>query len=259
MKTDEMRGLYVLQHCDSEFLGLVEDHLEGRGIRFQYVRPFAAGGRVPGTAFHADGLIVMGGGAWGAVGERVVPSLEAELRLIRDFLARKRPVVAWGLGAQLLCLAAGGGAQPGPLTASVGQASRTTDDALGGYLPARYPFATFMRGLPVPPPDARVLARDAAGQPAAFQIGENAIGFVGHPGIKPALAEDLVMEFDDPLVDGDGKPIEPASFLDAMRANQAAIAEALIPIMTGLVQVTGLMQPMTPDEQRRRRTIPITR
>lgn len=254
-----MRGLYALQHCDSEFLGLIEDHLEGRGIRFQYIRPFTAGGRVPGTAFHADGLIVMGGGAWGTVGARIVPTLDSELRLIRDFLARRRPVIAWGLGAQLLCLAAGGGAEPGPLTASVQHAARVGDDALGGYLPARYPLVTFMRDRPMPPAGARVLALDPAGRPAAFQIGANALGFVGHPGMKPAVAEDLVMEFDDALVDGDGNPIEPASFLEAVRASQGEIADALVSIMTGIVRLTGLMQPITADEQKRRQTIPITR
>src|SRR3990172_7212722 len=104
-----MRSVNVLQHTQSEFLGQVEDHLEGRGIRFSYVRPFA-GGTIPGTAAHSDGLFLLGGGPWGSVSEPLLPTLKAEIRLTKDYLARKRPVVGFGLGTQILCLAAGGGA-----------------------------------------------------------------------------------------------------------------------------------------------------
>ena len=38
-----MSVVAVVQHTAGEYLGLMEDHLEGRGIRFQYFRPFAAG------------------------------------------------------------------------------------------------------------------------------------------------------------------------------------------------------------------------
>ena len=35
-----------------------------------------------------------------------------------------------------------------------------------------------------------------AGRPC-FQVGENAYGFAGHPGIKLGMVEDLVMEFEE--------------------------------------------------------------
>ena len=38
-----MNVVAVIQHTAGEYLGLMEDHLEGRRIRFQYFRPFAAG------------------------------------------------------------------------------------------------------------------------------------------------------------------------------------------------------------------------
>lgn len=254
-----MKSLYALQHCDSEFLGLMEDHFEGRGIRFQYVRPFTADGKVPGTAFQADGLILLGGGAWGAVGAKRLPSLAAEIRLARDFLNRKRPVIGFGLGAQILCLAAGGGAEPVDLTVSVGEARKVAADGLNGFLPDRFPLIAFMRDRPIAPADARILAVDAAGRPAVFQIGANNLGFVGHPGYKPAMIEDLIMEFDDPIVDETGQPVEPAAALAHCRAVQNQIAAALVPIMTGMIQVTGLMQPLSDAELKRRQTIPIQR
>ena len=37
--------LQVIQHTSAEYLGLIEDHLEGRSIRFRYCRPFT--GKVP--------------------------------------------------------------------------------------------------------------------------------------------------------------------------------------------------------------------
>ena len=42
-----MKTVCVLQHIESEYLGLIEDHLEARSIRFRYCRPFVAGGSVP--------------------------------------------------------------------------------------------------------------------------------------------------------------------------------------------------------------------
>ena len=92
-----------------------------------------------------------------------------------------------------------------------------------------------MRDRPIPPPDAHVLAEDEDGRPALFQVRGNCLGFAGHPGAKLAMAEDLIMEFDE-------TPEDPGPALEALRARQAEIEDALVPIMTGLVQVTGLMR-----------------
>ena len=44
---DPMNVVAVIQHTAGEYLGLMEDHLEGRRIRFQYFRPFAGGRKLP--------------------------------------------------------------------------------------------------------------------------------------------------------------------------------------------------------------------
>ncbi|MDD9878965.1 MAG: hypothetical protein OXR84_16145, partial [Magnetovibrio sp.] len=62
------RSLYVIQHTDAEYLGHMEDHLEGRGIRFTYMRPHATDGTLPATVQFTDGMIVLGGGPGGAAG-----------------------------------------------------------------------------------------------------------------------------------------------------------------------------------------------
>ena len=224
--------IQVVQHTSAEFLGLIEDHLEGRGMRFHYCRPFT--GKVPlprGDALD-DGLILLGGGPWGSAGARNVPTLDAEVALARECLRRERPLVGIGLGAQILAIAAGGGSQPADLEFSVGQATRTSDAALNGYLPETYPLAIYMRDWPVPPPDARVLAGGEQRRAVLWQVGANAFGFAGHPGIKVAMVEDLVMEFDE-------GPAEPGPALARLRAAHRSIEDALVRIMTGLAQVTG--------------------
>lgn len=228
--------VFVVQHTSGEFLGLMEDHLEGRGIRFTYSRPFAADGRLPATLDFAKGLVLLGGGPWGTGGGRAVPSLTEELDLTRRCLELGKPVIGIGLGAQILALASGGGTERSELVFEVGEARRVRDDALNGFLPERYKLAVYMRDRPVPPDDAVVLAVDDSGRPALFQVAGNCLGFTGHPGAKLGMVEDLVMEFED-------TPADPADAMDALRAAQPAIEDALVPIMTGLVQVTGLMRP----------------
>jgi GMP synthase-like glutamine amidotransferase len=229
-----MKLIHVVQHTSAEFLGLIEDHLEGRGIRFRYQRPFTGKASLPQAATIADGLFLLGGGPWGSAGLRDLPTLAAEVDLARACLARNVPVIGIGLGAQILALAAGGGSEANELEFSVATATRADASALNGYLPASYPVAIYMRDRPRPPDDAKVLARDARGRPALWQVGERAFGFAGHPGLKVAMVEDLIMEFEEspPVVDAG---------LAALRAAQRAIEDALVPIMTGLVQVSGWM------------------
>ena len=38
-----MKTLFVVQHVEAEYLGLLEDHFEGRNIRFRYCSAVYAG------------------------------------------------------------------------------------------------------------------------------------------------------------------------------------------------------------------------
>ncbi len=220
--------LHVVQHNSAEYLGLIEDHLEGRSIRFSYCRPFTGKVALPKPEAIEEGLILLGGGPWGSAGTRDVPTLSQEILLVKSCLAREIPVVGIGLGAQILSLAAGGSSQSAPLEFSVGTA-KGESGALEGYLPAEYPLAIYMRDWPVPPPGAEVLARDERGREVLWQFGARAIGFAGHPGLKVAMIEDLVMEFEE------SAPNVEAG-LSRLRAVQRSIEDALIPLMTGLVK-----------------------
>jgi len=230
-----MNLLNVLQHTSADYLGLMEDHLEGRRIRFRYFRPFTEQGAIPGPGDACDGLILLGGGPWGSAGGRDVPTLGQEVALTRGMLDQGKPVLGIGLGAQILAIAGGGGSAPGELAFEVAYARRVKDDALAGFLPERIPHAVYMRDRPLPPADAQVLAEDEQGRPAIFQLGTNALGFTGHPGFKTAMAEDLIMEFHE-------APENPASQLEKLQLMVREIEDALVPIMTGIIKVTGLMQ-----------------
>jgi GMP synthase-like glutamine amidotransferase len=231
-----MKIVQVVQHTSAEYLGLIEDHLEGRGVRFRYSRPFASEGSLPLSGALHDGLILLGGGPWGSAGVRDLPTLEAETALAKACIVRGWPLVGIGLGEQIVARAAGGGSEPAPLEFAVGSARRVRDGALGGYLPARYPLAAYGRDRAVLPPDALVLAEDGEGRPALWQWGERTFGFRGHPGLKVAMVEDLVMEFEE-------APGAVAEELGKLRAGQRALEDALVPIMTGLVRAAGWMDP----------------
>ncbi len=230
-----MRLISVVQHTSAEYLGLIEDHLEGRGIRFRYFRPFAAGGKLPDQDSVRDGLVLLGGGPWGSAGSHDLPTLREEIRLARAALMFESPVIGIGLGAQILAIAAGGTSESTPLEFEVTTARRVDDAALSGYLPSEYPLAVYMRDWPVPPPHARLLARDRKGRPVLWQIGECAFGFAAHPGLKVAMVEDLIMEFAE-------SPDNAGPELDRLRRAQRRIEDALVPIMTGVVQLARWME-----------------
>ena len=228
-----MLHLSVIQHNQSEWLGGIEDHLEGRGIRFGYHRPFTTGGNIPSVPTIGDGLILLGGGPWGSKSEgRLLPTLDAEVRLARACLMLDKPVMGFGLGAQILAIAADGASVAAPLDLRIETLVRTSDEALGGFLPPTMPAVVYMRDAPVPPAYATTLATDTAGRPAIFSIGTKAFGFIANPGIRRAMIEDLIMESDD-------TPDNPAPVLEAMGALAGPLEDVLVPIMSGLVAACG--------------------
>jgi GMP synthase-like glutamine amidotransferase len=230
-----MKHVSVIQHTQSEWLGQIEDHLEGRGVRFGYFRPFTTGGAIPQASVVGDGLILLGGGPWGTCAPGpLLPTLDTEVRLARACLMLGKPVIGIGLGSQILALAADGSTEAAPLTLSVGEGRRVQDRALGGLLPERFPNVVYMRDRPIPPDYATVLAVDAHARPVLFQIGANAFGFTGHPGIRRAMIEDLIMEFDE-------APPNTAEALARLSSLGMAVDDALVPIMAGLIAATGWM------------------
>jgi len=229
-----MKVVAVIQHTSGEYLGLIEDHLEGRRIRFQYFRPFAGGGSLPAADLPADAMILLGGGPWGTAGGRDLPTLQQEIELTRQKLLEGVPVIGFGVGAQVLALAAGGTVEATELIFEANTVTRCDNNALNGFLPEEFCQVVYMRDRAVPPATAKVLARDEKGHAAVWQVGDNAYGFSANPGIKLGMVEDLIMEFEE-------VPENTAEGMDRLRALQGGIEDELVPIMTGLVQCTRLM------------------
>ena len=96
-----MKSLAALQHTSADYLGLMEDHLEGRRIRFRYFRPFTEQGVLPRMNTVGDGLALLGGGPWGSAGIRNVPTLVEEIELTYECLKLGLPIIGIGLGAQI--------------------------------------------------------------------------------------------------------------------------------------------------------------
>jgi hypothetical protein len=66
-------------------------------------------------------------------------------------------------------------------------------------------------------------------------VAPNAVAFTGHPGFKTAMAEDLMMEFEE-------APDDPAPGLQKLQLMMRELEDSLVPVMTGLVKITGWMQ-----------------
>ncbi len=230
------RNVFIIQHTDSEYLGLMEDHFEGRGIRFTYLRPHTSNGKLPSTAQHFDAIVFLGGGPWGAAGTNDLPTLKAEVAMAHECFVLGIPQIGVGLGALIVALGAGGTVEDAPLRFKVFDAIRQKEDALFGFMPETFPAAVYMRDKLVLPAYADVLAASVDGEPLAFQFGEKALGFLGHPGTKRAMIEDLVMEFD-------AAPEDIGSELDKLTQVTPLIEDALVQLMTGIIKVTNLMTP----------------
>ncbi len=233
-KSRLMKTIAVLQNTDAEHLGLVEDHLEGRNIRFRYIRPAHDERWEEKFDLPKDGLIVLGAAPYGTVSTPVVPLLEKKVTVINNCLQEQLPTLAFGTGTQLLMLAAGGAVRPSELSFSIDTAKRIHENALNGYIPEQYPMITYMRDFPVLPDHAEIHAALPDGTPALFQLPGNCLGFIGHPGMKSAMLEDSMVQTPAFHTAGPGDLVE-------VRRIQPQVEQSLVMMMTGVIQLTGWM------------------
>ncbi len=229
-----MRTISVLQNTDSEHLGLIEDHLEGRNIRFRYIRPAHDPNWLRSFNLPSDGLILLGAAPYGTLSEPLVPMLDQKVSAIRSYLESNNPILALSTGTQLLALAADYSVKPTELIFRIDNASRIDESALNRFIPESYPIVTYMRDFPDLPSDAQILAVAQDNTPALFQIAENCLGFIGHPGIKSAMVEDSILQYGASIANS-------AETLRKMQELQPELTSSLIKMMTGTIQFTGWM------------------
>ena len=130
----------------------------------------------------------------------LIPSLGAELRLTQDFLDHGACPSSASASALASSAAAAGGR--GRRSTAALHASTMPDASFPRR--SERPFAADFSGRGLYARSSGFAARrqgfgrrSRETSRSLFQIGDNCFGFVGHPGIKSAMIEDLIMEFDE--------------------------------------------------------------
>ena len=100
-----MSRVLVLQHVESEGLGIINKAVKQRGIQTDFIRIFK-NDRIPRSLEGYNGLIILGG-PMGVYEEDIYPFIKDEITLIKSAVKDDTPILGICLGAQMLARAAG--------------------------------------------------------------------------------------------------------------------------------------------------------
>ncbi len=182
--------VHVLQHVPFEGLGSIEAWLSQRGAHVTCTRFFESA-KLPALA--GVDLIIALGGPMSVNDEEQIPWLREERRFLAEALADKKAVLGICLGAQLIASACGSRVYAG-LEKEIGWFPVFAE-------PSRFDVFAFPASTEVfhwhgetfdLPSGAVHLARSAACQNQAFQIGERVIGLQFHLETMPASAAAII-------------------------------------------------------------------
>lgn len=168
------------------------DWLTEAGAQLTVLRPHAGDG-LPSSTAGFDALICLGG-RFGVYDDAAAPYLAAARALLSAALADGAPMLAVGLGARLLVVAAGGRVEPRPDGWRLGAAlaakrDATEQDLLLGLVPITPDVMQFRRDMvAVLPGGSAVLLSSPGDAVEAFRIGSAAWGLLFH---IETLAADL--------------------------------------------------------------------
>jgi GMP synthase-like glutamine amidotransferase len=181
---------HVLQHVPFEGLGSIGPWLQDRGAELRYTRFFADD---PLPDLDTVDLLVAMGGPMSVNDEARLPWLKPEKQVVRDAIARDKPVLGVCLGAQLIASAVGS------------RVYRNASKEIGwypvrcvGHREAVFPFPSectvfHWHGETFDLPAGAVpLATSEACEIQAFQLKRNVIGLQFHPEMTAAGVRAIV-------------------------------------------------------------------
>ncbi|NEV65033.1 glutamine amidotransferase [Thiorhodococcus minor] len=181
---------HVVQHIAFEHLGNLERVLSKHGYA---ISTFMAGAEDLGPISEDDAdLLVVLGGPIGVYETDAYPYLETELQLIRDRIARNRPVLGICLGCQLIARALGADVYPGGAKEIGWAPLEIHDDVEGNVLAPMQNAAEVLHwhgdtfDLPA---GATRLASSAVYPNQAFSYRDNVLALQFHLEVEPEALE----------------------------------------------------------------------
>jgi len=189
----------VFQHVPFEGLGHLEPWLRNAGCTLSTTRFFESDSLPEMDA--VDFLLVLGG-PMSVKEEAVYPWLAAEKGFIRQFIQMDKPVLGICLGAQLMANALGARIYRNPET-EIGwfpvEGVPQSDASTFSFPPSTRVFHWHGETFDLPP-GARHLARSAACENQAFQVGSSVLGLQFHLETTPESLRALISNACEELV-----------------------------------------------------------
>jgi GMP synthase-like glutamine amidotransferase len=201
--------VHVLQHVPFEGIGSMEPWLLARGALLSHTCFFQPNPQLPSP--EGWDLIIAMGGPMSVNDEATLPWLVAEKAFLHQAMAAGVPVLGVCLGAQLIASAQGAAVDPAPQREIGWFEIEGLPAPAGGFaFPPRLEVFHWHGETFALPTGAVRLARSAACENQAFQLGARVIGLQFHLEITPAAAAAMVSHCRAELTPGPFVQTEPA-------------------------------------------------
>lgn len=229
-----MPRVHVLQHVPFEGLGSIEPWLLARRAEISYTRFFEESWTLPDPADFD--LIIAMGGPMSVNDEATLSWLVPEKAFLASAIRQGVRVLGICLGAQLIASALGAAVRPNPVR-EIGWFELTAEPTPAhsfAFPPVATVFHWHGETFDLPPGAVR-LARSAACENQAFQLGEDVIGLQFHLETTPESAAALIEHCADEL-DATQPYVQSAEALRAMpEAAYASINELMDSVLSHLL------------------------